>query len=153
MNKRRDHASGKRASTCLAMAAATGFLLSACGTQPQAPVVLESARTLSPDAQWEVTVERVEDPSRFGAAYHEVHVHQPNAGIELHGNHDGSVVFYIRSDHRAHDRPFVEWTDATTLRIRYPNASVPGKMATRFANVGIRYETFSLPLSCTEALL
>lgn len=155
MNKSTDHAPVRcaRIRQISLGGAGLALLLTACSNGPNTPLVLEATRTLSPDSRWEVTVERVEDRSGLGITYHEVHVHEPNAGIALHGNHDASVVFYMKSDHRTHDRPVVEWTEAGKLKIRYPRASAPGKMATAHASVGIEYETFALPLSCTEALL
>lgn len=109
------------------------------------PVVVEAERIGSPDSKHEATIELVDNGLGFGqgALYDEVHVWVPGAAF-VHGDPDGTVVFYAESTYREGVKPTVHWIDAERLLIRYPNKNAPGRMKSQILNVAIVYEPIPL---------
>jgi hypothetical protein len=83
------------------------------------PTVMESRQILSPDGNWVVTIEKVDNKLGFGlgAIYEEVHLTKPKEDVGAHGDPGSSVVYYIESDYKKDKTIDVEWTAINKIRI------------------------------------
>jgi hypothetical protein len=113
------------------------------GITGNGPIVEKSISISSPDANWQATIERVDNGMGFGMGleYNEVHIHSPGSSIVVHGDNSPSGVFYVESEGTEYDFPTLQWIDPNHILIEYPDLHKPGEAMSQFHGMTIEYRT------------
>lgn len=109
-------------------------------------IVLNSEDFPSPDRQWIVTLEDIDNGLGFGQGmlYDEIHVRRPGEKIAGHGDAGKSVVFYANSGGlRDGKAPQIRWKDSAHILISYDPERIeghtPGKARKELRGISIEY--------------